>query len=236
LALADIDLDAGSFALRVIVASVLLGIVSLLISPVLALVLMVLPYICARSWVSYKGAKRQEKFAEQLPDFLRSIIMSLRSGFGLMQSLETAIEEAQDPIKSEVARVLAEIRMGRDLPEAMAALSQRMDNDDLEWVVGAIDINRETGGNLSEILHTVNTTIRDRQRIRRKVRTLTAEGRLSARILTILPPIIALWQWRAHPEGFDKLLHGPGLIVLFSCAGLMFVGWLWIKRIVAIKV
>ena len=92
----------------------------------------------------------------------------------------------------------------------MRALARRMESKDLEWVVAAIDINRDTGGNLSEILNTVSATIRERQRMARHVATLTAEGRMSARILTVLPLLMALWQWRANPDNFALLTHGAG--------------------------
>jgi len=235
LALADVNIEPGRFVLWVLVASILAAILGLLVSPVLAVAGLVAPYLIARAWVSYKGSKRQAKFAEQLPEFLQSLVMSLRSGFGFSQAIETTLVEADEPIKGEIERVMAEVRMGRDLSDALRSLSVRMDNQDLEWVVGAVDINRETGGNLSEILATVNATIRERARIGRKIKTFTAEGRLSARILTILPFVMALWQWRVHPDGFAVLFSGTGLVVLLGCLGLMVVGWFWIRRIVTIK-
>ncbi len=127
-------------------------------------------------------------------------------------------DEAEEPARSEFAHVLVESRLGRDLSDAMRALAQRMESKDLEWVVSAIDINRETGGNLSEVLNGVSTTVRERQRMARHVRTLTAEGRLSARILTALPFLMALFQWRTNPDNFALLTHGVGLAALI-------IGW-----------
>ncbi len=132
-------------------------------------------------------AKHQAAFAEQLPDVLQLVTTSLRSGFGLAQALDSVAEEAEEPARSAFAQVLVEARLGRDLSDAMRALARRMDSDDLEWVVAAIDINRDTGGNLSEILRTVGATIRERERMARQVATYTAEGRLSARVLTVMP-------------------------------------------------
>jgi tight adherence protein B len=114
----------------------------------------------------------------------------------------------------------------------MRALARRMESEDLEWVVAAIDINRDTGGNLSEILHTVSATIRERQRMARQVDTLTAEGRLSARILTVLPIVMALWEWRANPTSFALLTHGPGLVALIVAGTCMVVGTIWVHKIV----
>ncbi len=128
--------------------------------------------------------------------------------------------------------MLAESRLGRDLSESMHALASRMDSKDLEWVVSAIDINRDTGGNLSEILQKVSMTIRERARIGRQVRTLTAEGRLSARILLILPFAMLLWQWRVNPDNLAKLTEGIGLIFLAIAGVLLVLGSLWVRRIV----
>ena len=136
-----------------------------------------------RFYVRRAESKRQAAFADQLPDVLQLVTTALRSGFGLTQALESVAEDAEEPARSEFAHVLAEVRLGRDLSDSMTALARRMRSKDLEWVVSAIDINRDTGGNLSEILDRVSATVRERGRIARQVRTLTAEGRLSARIL-----------------------------------------------------
>jgi tight adherence protein B len=235
LVLADISTDPGQFVLRVLVAALLAGVLGLLIHPVVGLVGLVVPFLVARTWVSYKGTRRQARFAEQLPDMIQLLIASLRSGFGLSAALEVLADEIDEPGRSEIAQVLAETRMGRDLSDALRSLSQRMDNQDLEWVVGAIDINRETGGNLAEILENVNGTIRERQRIGRKVRTFTAEGRLSAKILAALPFLIGLLEWRTNPDGFAALFSGLGLVFLILAGVLMVVGTLWIRKIASIK-
>jgi tight adherence protein B len=233
--LADVSTEPGQFALRIVIGSALLGVLGLLVSPILGLILVATPYFLVRTWVSHKGTKRQEAFAEQLPDVLQLLITSLRSGYGLPQALTSVSEEAQEPSRSEYQHMLAEAQMGRDLPAALRSLAARMNNEDLEWVVGAIEINRETGGNLAEILENVQGTIRERQRMGRKVRSFTAEGRLTARILTAMPFLLGLWQWRAHPDDFSILFHGVGLLVLAACGVLMILGWFWIKRLTIIK-
>jgi tight adherence protein B len=236
LSLADIDVEPGQLVLGVAVTSVLLGILGLVINPALGLVLLVAPAIAVRTWIHHKVSARQAAFAEQLPNFLRSLVMSLRTGLGLSQAIESSGREAQEPLRSEIDRVLAEVRMGRSLAEAMRSLGQRMNNDDLAWVVSAIEINRNTGGNLSDILASVNTTLRERARLQRKINTFTAEGRMSAKILTAAPFIFAFWQWRTHPEGFSALLSGAGLVVLSGCLALMVIGWIWIRRVITLKI
>jgi tight adherence protein B len=233
--LASISTPPGTLVIRVLLISAVAAILGLLVSPVLALVLLVVPFIALRSWVSYKVRKRREQFADQLADTLQLLIAAMRSGYGLTQAMTIIVEETEEPISSEIDRVLAEVRMGRDMSEAMQAMAQRMDNTDLEWVIGAIDINRETGGNLSEILENVNTTIRDRRRIQGKIRTYTAEGRLSARVLSLLPVGFLLLMWNMNPEGVSHLFYGPGLAALLGGLVLMGFGWLWIRKIISIK-
>src|SRR5215211_203330 len=110
-----------------------------------------------------------------------------------------------------------------------------MESVDLEWLASAIDIHRETGGNLSEILTTVGNTIRERQRMLRQIQTFTAEGRFSAKVLTAMPFLLALWQWRVNPDNFQVLFQGWGLLLLAVAGGLVLTGWLWINRIIQIK-
>jgi tight adherence protein B len=162
-------------------------------------------------------------------------VTSLKAGFGLTQALTTVAEEGEEPSRSEFGQVLAETRMGRDLPDALRSLSERMANKDLEWVVSAVEINRQTGGNLSEILDNVNGTIRERQRIGRKIRTFTAEGRMSAKVMVVLPCVFFLLEWRSNPSGFQHFFSGLGLVMLCVAIVLMILGTLWIRKIASIK-
>jgi tight adherence protein B len=188
--------------------------------------------LAVRFSVRREKTKRQTAFADQLPDVLQLVTTALRSGYGITQAIESVAEEAEEPARSEFAHVLVESRLGRDLSDAMRSLAQRMESEDLEWVVSAIDINRDTGGNLSEVLGTVSATIRERQRMGRHVRTLTAEGRMSARVLTALPVAIFLWQWRVNPDNFAVLTHGAGLIALFAAGIFLLLGSFWVRRLV----
>jgi tight adherence protein B len=223
----------GQFVAIVALVALAAAFVGLLVVGPLA-ALAVVPVVClaARAYVRRRRSKRQAVFADQLPEVLQLVTTALRSGYGLTQALESVAEEADEPARSEFAHVLVESRLGRDLSESLRALSQRMDSEDLEWVVGAIDINRDTGGNLSEVLGQVSATIRERQRMARHVRTLTAEGRMSARVLTILPIAMALWQWWRAPATFALLLHGVGLAALVAAGIFLTLGFIWVRRIV----
>jgi tight adherence protein B len=233
LSIANISMQPGEFLGSVAVVAVVAGLLGLLIGgPVVALLVATAVCLGVRFYVARTKAKRQAAFADQLPDVLQLVTTALRSGYGLTQALDAVAEEAEEPARSEFARVLVESRLGRDLSESMRALAQRIESEDLEWVVAAIDINRDTGGNLSEILNTVSDTVRERQRMSRQVATLTAEGRLSARILTVVPVLMALWQWRVNPDNFALLTHGPGLAALMIAGVLMVVGTIWTRKIV----
>jgi tight adherence protein B len=233
LAMANISMKPADFVATVGVVGVVAGLVGLLLGgPIIAILVAGVVWLVVRFHVRRAKAKHQAAFADQLPDVLQLVTTALRSGFGITQALESVAEEAQEPARSEFAHVLAESRMGRDLSDSLHALAARMESKDLEWIVGAIDINREAGGNLSEILQKVSITIRERGRIHRQVRTLTAEGRLSAKILIVLPLLMLLWQWRVNPENFELLTSGVGLIALGFAGMLMVVGSLWVRKIV----
>jgi tight adherence protein B len=233
LAVADISMKPAEFVAMVALVAVVGGLVGLMIGGlIVALSVATVVCLAVRFYVRRTKAKRQAAFADQLPDVLQLVTTALRSGYGLTQALDGVAEEAEEPARGEFARVLVESRLGRDLSEAMRAVAQRMESDDLEWVVGAIDINRDTGGNLSEILNTVSATIRERQRMARQVDTYTAEGRLSARILTALPLAMALWQWRSNPTNFALLTHGGGLVAFIAAGILLVLGTIWVHKIV----
>ena len=149
-----------------------------------------------------------------MPDVLQLLISALRSGFSLPQALDALIQEADEPARSEFERMLAETRVGQDLATAMKATAERMGSADLGWVASAVDINRETGGNLAEVLENVTGTLRERYRLRRQVRTLTAEGRMSAKVLTGLPIVIFVGRTLLDGEFRDVMFHGYGPLLL----------------------
>lgn len=233
LSVAKIGAQPGEFVGLVAAIAVVAGLLGLLAAgPVGGIAVAAIVCLGARAYVGRRMAKRREAFAEQLPDVLQLVTTALRSGFSLAQALEAVAEEAQEPAKSEFAQVLVEGRLGRDFPGAMRSLARRMRSEDLEWVVSAIEINRDLGGNLSEVLTAVANTIRERQRMNRQIATYTAEGRLSARVLTVLPFVMALWQWRANPDNFERLFSGGGLVALCIAGVLLVLGSAWIRRIV----
>ena len=181
--------------------------------------------------------RRQQKFAAQLPDALQLVIGSLRSGFSLAQAIDAMAREAAEPVAGEFSRALSETRLGVDLEDALARVAQRMRSKDLAWAVVAIRVQREVGGNLAEVLSTTVGTMRERQALRRHVRALAAEGKLSAYILIALPIVVALVLMLTRPGYLAPLVHSAvGVGMLLVGAGLMVLGTFWMARIVKVEV
>ncbi|MBY8873685.1 type II secretion system F family protein [Micromonospora sp. PLK6-60] len=185
-----------------------------------------------------RTARRRRTFADQLPDALQLVVGSLKSGFSLAQSVDGVIQDfPAGPLTVEFGRAMAEVRLGSDLDDALERAAHRIGNDDLAWVVMAVRIQRDTGGNLAEVLSTTVETLRERDRLRRHVRALSAEGRLSAYILVALPFVIGGWMLLARREYLSPLWTTPvGLVLLVGAAVLMAVGTLWLSRLVKVEV
>jgi tight adherence protein B len=143
--------------------------------------------------------------------------------------------EAPSPSAEEFRRVVTESRLGRDLNTSLAAMADRVGGDDFTWVAQAIEINREVGGDLAEVLDNVSSTIRERARVRRQVRTVSAEGRTSALVLVALPFVMALLLAIVNPEYLSELGHGAGLVMLLVGGVLLVIGSLWTRRLVKVK-
>jgi tight adherence protein B len=160
---------------------------------------------------------------------------TLRAGYGLTHAVSTVAEEAGSPSKEEFGRVVVEVRLGRELPESLRALANRMRNEDFSWVADAIAIQQDVGGNLAEVLDGVGATIRDRNNIRRQVQALSAEGRISAAVLIALPFALAGIIALVNPGYLDALFETPGGRVMLGVGGvLMTLGVLWIRRLIRI--
>jgi tight adherence protein B len=182
--------------------------------------------------VSARTRRRRDRFAEQLGDTLQLMAGSLRTGYALSQALDTVAREAEAPTSEEFRRLVMENRLGRDLADSLRALSERMKNVDFDWVVQAVAIHREVGGDLAEVLDKVGETIRDRSRIRRQVKALSAEGRFSAVVLFLLPFGLAAVLAISNPEYLGELTgRTGGRILLGAAAALMAAGGVWLRAL-----
>lgn len=194
---------------------------------------------CGGTW-AYRRIRtrmRIKAFAEQLPDALQLVIGSLRSGFSLAQALAALVRESRDPISTEIGRALAEARLGSELEDALTRVVRRTDSDDLEWAVMAIRIQREVGGNLAEVLQTAVNTMRERGQLRRHVKALSAEGRLSAYILVAIPIFLFLFMFAVRRE-YISLLYttGLGIFMLVVMTILIALGGFVMSRLVKVEV
>ena len=156
---------------------------------VIGLVFLLMGTVAPWVYLSIRRSRRRKAFHAQLPDTLQLISGSLAAGLSLAQSMDTVVREGSEPVASEFKRVLVETRLGVPLEDALEGVGQRFESKDFEWVVMAIRIQRQVGGNLAELLDTVAATMRERQYIRRQVNALAAEGKLSAIVIAALPPI-----------------------------------------------
>jgi tight adherence protein B len=190
-------------------------------------------------WV-YLGLRRTRRlraFGAGLADTLQLMAGSLSAGLSLAQSLDTVVREGKDPIASEFRRALVEARLGVEIEEALAAVAERMESVDFEWVVMAIRIQRDVGGNLSELLTKVADTIREREYLVRQVKTLSAEGRLSVWILGGLPPVFTTYLALANPAYLAPMFASPaGLFLMGLMVVLLGGGILWMKKVTKVDV
>jgi tight adherence protein B len=193
----------------------------------------VLPF----TYLSIKESRRRSAFAAALPDTLQLIAGSLSAGYSLPQAVDSVVRESSGPMAAELNRALVEARLGVPIEEALETVATRMGSVDFEWVVMAIRIQREVGGNLAEVLTQVAATMRERERLRRQVQVLSAEGRLSAVILAGLPVVFIVYLVLVRPEYIGVLVTNPiGIAMVVVGLVLLGVGALWLRKVVTVEV
>ncbi|MFQ5948249.1 MAG: VWA domain-containing protein [Acidimicrobiia bacterium] len=209
---------------------------TLLSGRLLGLLLAAVTLLGSRLALSIRASRRRAAFADQLGDTLQLLAGTLRSGYGVLQAIDILSQEAEPPTSEELRRVVLESRLGRDFIEGLHAMADRLGSQDFEWVTEAIDINREVGGDLAEVLDKVAATIRDRNQIRRQVKALSAEGRLSAIILLALPFVLAAYISIVNPDYFAELTTSVAGRVMMAAGGiLMVIGTFWMRRVVNVE-
>lgn len=222
----------GAFTLA---AFVLLFLVSgnLMATLVVGVVLAAIPPMI----VNIKAKKRQKAFLAQLPDTLALLAGTLRAGYSLMQGVEAVSQEVDEPMGNELRRVVTESRLGRPLEESLEASAERMNSPDFSWAVMAVRIQREVGGNLAELLLTVGDTMTQRERLRRDVAALTAEGKVSAIVLGLLPLGLAGAMFVINPEYISALFTTKaGNVMLGAALVLAGFGFWWMKKTIEIEI
>jgi tight adherence protein B len=231
---AGVELAAGEFVVLSASAGIISAAIALaLLGPVQAAVIGLIALLAPRAVIMQLRDRRRLRFADQLEGTLQLLAGSLRAGYGLAQALNTVAAEANSPTREEFGRVIVETRLGRDLVESLRGIADRMASEDFTWTTEAVDIQRSVGGDLASILDTVSETIRERNQIKRHIRALSAEGRISAYVLIALPFVIAAFILLVAPDFLSPLFETiAGRIALMVGAVLMVVGVIWIRRLV----
>jgi tight adherence protein B len=234
---AGITTPLPDFVLLVLLVTLGGGVIgTMLVGLLVGLLVAVAIPLGARLYVKIRTSRRQSAFADQLEDSLQLMASSLRAGHSIMRAIDAVSQEADSPTAEEFARLVNETRVGRDLTDALDEVAERTASDDFLWVAQAISIQREVGGNLAEVLDAVGHTIRERNAIRRQVKALSAEGKLSALVLMALPFGIVAFISMTNPSylaGFTESLVGYGMLAV--AAVMMTIGGLWLKNTVKIR-
>ncbi len=250
IAKADVKLRVSEYVVLVVLSAIGLGLAgyflmhrSILMGVIGAIVGLQLP----KYYISYSASKRMRAFDNQLSDTLNLWVNALRSGYSVLQGMEAIATELPPPVSREFERVVQEVRLGLGLEEALANMYRRVPSEDLDLIITAVNIQREVGGNLAEILDTISFTIRERVRIKGEIRTLTAQGRISGWVVGLLPLALSgvlyaingeymaqLWE-KDKPWVLEPFLP-CGWLVIGSGLFMMLMGILAIRKIVDIEV
>lgn len=234
---AGLVMRAGEYAALVVAVAVAGGVLGyLLFGPVIGAVGLLVPLLGSKAFLDFKASRRNKAFGEQLSDALMIMSGALRSGFGVGQAIDTVGEEMDAPIGQEFRRAILETRLGRDVEDALDGIAARVQNEDFAWVVDAMRINRTVGGDLAQILDQVGETIRARNRLKRQVAALTAEGRISAMVLGFLPIGMGLILFSSNPDYMKPLFSRTiGWIMLGVAVTLLVAGALWLKKLIDVE-
>lgn len=211
--------------LGAVLGGLLLGLLFLLMTPLLAQIV-----------IAQFTSRRRAKFDTQLSDTLQLLTGGLRAGHSILRAVDAAATEADSPTAEEMRRVVTETSLGKDLLHSLNDTSRRMENEDFAWTAQAIQINREVGGDLAEVLDHVNDTIRERSEIKGQIRALSAEGKFSAYILMALPFGIIAMLSLANPGYIGVLFSDPlGWVMIGVSVVMMTIGGLWLRKLIDLK-
>lgn len=241
LAQADLKLKPAEYIALMVIAAVVLGAIAWFFGGkqlFSALIGVVLGLIIPRLYIGRLKTQRLNKFNDQLQDMLNLVVNGLRAGFSTVQALEAVSRELPPPISTEFKRVIREIQLGVSMETALSNLLRRIPSADLDFVIVAMNVQREVGGNLAEILDTISYTVRERVRIKGEIRVLTAQVIYSGRFIALLPIILSLVLWFINRDYimsfFENIYCG---IISLSCAGFLIgIGYFVMTRIADIEV
>jgi tight adherence protein B len=246
LARADLKFKVAEYYALIFMSAVVMAFLAWLIQPHIASVVIggIIGLFIPRFYVKRQQTVRLNKFNDQLSDMLNLMVNGLRAGYSTMQALEAVSRELPSPISDEFHRVVQEMQIGIPMEKALDNLLRRIPSEDLDFVVTAINVQREVGGNLSEILDTITFTIRERVRIKGEIRVMTAQVRTSGTVLSLIPVFLALALWFVSPEYigtfFNESANLPqplcGIIAVVTIVGMIAAGYFVMMKIADIEV
>lgn len=236
---AGLTLNAKEYlVLRVVVSLVLTGLMMVLVPiPALALAGLPMGFFATGFWLKRRKASRLHKMESQLIEMLQMLSSGLRAGFGLLQAMEAAAEQTPVPLQTEIRRTLRDTAMGASVEQALTSLNERVGSPDFDIVITAILIQRAVGGNLAEILDNVAHTMRERERIRGEIRTLTSQQRMTGFVIGGIPIGLLIIFSMISPDFTSLLFTDPlGRMMLMAAAVSEVIGFAVIQKIVNIEI
>lgn len=242
LARADLKLKPGEYIALYVIAIVGLGMIAFLLGgrePLSALIGGAIGAFLPGAYVRSQQSKRLKRFNDQLPDMLSLMVNGLRAGFSVMQAMEAVSKEMPPPISDEFRRVVQEMQLGVPMEKALANLLRRIPSEDLDFVVTSINVQREVGGNLAEIMDIISYTIRERIRIKGEIQVLTAQVRYSGKILSLMPiGLLLILYFLNRNYIMDMFKPDPtcGIIALSVAGLLILIGYTVMNKIAQIEV
>lgn len=242
LARADLKFKTGEYIALIIISSALTAFIGYFFgggSILFALAGLIFGLFIPRFFVRRAQAQRLRKFSDQLPDMLNLMVNGLRTGFSALQAMEAVSREMPSPISDEFRRVVQEMQLGVSMEGALENLQRRIASDDLDLAITAINIQREVGGNLAEILDVISYTIRERIRILGEVRAVTAQVAYSGRFLSLMPIILALILWALNRDYMMQFFEEPitcGLSILVLAGVMLVFGYFILNRLGTIEI
>ena len=241
LARADLKFKVAEYFALIFMATVITGFVAWMLQPnvVSAAIGAVIGFFLPRFYVKRQQAVRLQKFSDQLGDMLNLMVNGLRAGYSTMQAMEAVSKELPTPICDEFHRVVQEMQIGIPMEKALDNLLRRIPSEDLDFVVTAVNVQREVGGNLSEILDTISFTIRERVRIKGEIRVMTANVRTSATVLSMIPLFLTIALWFISPEYIGSFFSQGafcGWLAVGTIVGMIVAGYLVMMKIADIEV
>ena len=249
IAMADLKLRVSEYIILQFLVAFGVAAVAYLVGvhAIVVIVLFIVGLRVPKLYVNFMADRRLHRFEEQLGDTLNLWVNAIRSGYSVLQGMEAIATELPPPVSQEFERVVQEVRLGLSLEQALNHMLRRMPSDDLDLIVTAVNIQREVGGNLAEILDIISHTIRERVRIKGEIRTLTAQGRLTGWVISLLPVGLGLALYSINPEYGGQLFvrEAPwawpdvlpcGWLVVGIGLFMMLMGVLAVRKIVDIEV